>query len=198
MKSASSWWQLLSILALLAAAASHAQPVVVRVDRQGEQVVIDVEVTVRVASKHVWAVLTDYDHMASFVSALKSSNVLTRRGNSLQVAQAGEQRHGPFHFAFQTVRAVELVPQKEIRPHLISGNFKSYEFTTRLVDKGSTTLIVHHGTYVPDTWVPPVIGPSVIRDKTVEQYGELIAEMLKRQRASGSKIALSAEPPSRF
>jgi Polyketide cyclase / dehydrase and lipid transport len=173
---------------LVASLSCHSQPVTVRVERQGDEIVIDVEAKVQVPVKQAWAVLTDYANMASFVSALKSSSIVQQRGNSLQVAQAGEQHHGPFSFAFNTVRAVELVPDKEVRSRLVKGSFKSYEATTRLVSQGATTLIVHHGRYVPDTWVPPFIGPTVIRDKAAEQYAELITEMLKRYSASAAKL----------
>ncbi len=162
-----------------ASVACHAQPVTVRVDRQGDEIVIDVEAEVSVAPKVAWAVLTDYEHMASFVSSLTASSVVTKKGNSLQVAQAGEQHYGPFRFAFNTVRAVELVPESEIRSRLVKGTFKSFESITRITTRGATTLIIHHGSYVPDTIVPPLIGPAVIREKTAEQFRELIAEMYK-------------------
>lgn len=186
----------LAAAALSIAVSAHAQPVTVHVDRQGDEIVVSVEAKVQVSAKHVWAVLTDYENMAGFLSALKSSSVVQRRGNSLQVAQAGEQRHGPFRFAFNSVRAVELVPGKEVRSRLLKGNFKRYESTTRLVDQGAATLIVHQAKYVPDTWVPPGIGPSVIRDKATEQFGELIAEMRKRQAAGVAKLASTTPPLS--
>lgn len=188
--------RLLAASAMVASFSCHSQPVTVRVERQGDEIVLDVEATVQVTVKQAWVVLTDYGNMASFLSALKSSSVVQRRGNALLVAQAGEQRHGPFHFAFSTVRAVDLVPEKEVRSRLVKGSFKSYEATTRLVDQGATTLIVHHGRYVPDTWIPPFIGPSVIREKAMEQYGELIAEMLKRQSANTVKLGSGGSPPS--
>lgn len=162
----------------------HAQPVEVRVEKQGEQIIVDVEATVAARPAQVWAVLTDYDHMTRFVSALKFSAITKRRGNSLEVSQTGQTSRAFMHFSFSSLRAVELIPEKEIRSHLIEGDFKSYAFTTRIVDQGPTTLIVHHGDYVPNTWVPPGIGPSFIRAETSKQYTELIAEMLKRQSAS--------------
>lgn len=185
--------RLLAASALVVSMSCHSQPVTVKVDRQGDEIVIDVEAKVQVPVQQAWAVLTDYANMATFLSALKSSSIIQRRGNTLQVAQSGEQNHGPFKFAFDTVRAIDLVPEKELRSRLVKGSFKSYEATTRLVDQGGTTLIVHHGRYVPDTWVPPFVGPSVIRDKAAEQYAELIAEMLKRHAATAAK---SGDAPS--
>jgi hypothetical protein len=177
-----------ALLAALAAwpACCGAQPIEVRVEKRGEMVVVDVEASVAAASQQAWAVLTDYDHMAGYLSMLKSSAVLRRDGNSLQVEQTGEAHRAFLHFTFRSLRAVELVPPKEIRSHLISGDFKSYEFTTRLADKGTHTQISHHGEYVPVNWVPPGIGPALIKEETTKQYQELIAEMLRRERAGAA------------
>ncbi|MEP7296091.1 MAG: SRPBCC family protein [Burkholderiales bacterium] len=164
----------------------NAQPIDVRVEKRGEYVIVDVEATAAVDPRQAWEVLTDYEHMASYLSTLKASAIVKREGNSLHVEQTGEARRAFLHFSFHTVRAVELVPETEIRSHLISGDFKSYAFTTRLKENGAQTLIVHHGEYIPHTWVPPGIGPSMIKSETTKQYQELIAEMLRRERAKAA------------
>jgi hypothetical protein len=147
----------------------------------GERVIVDVTVQVPTKRAAAWAVLTDYEHMAGYVSNLKSSAVLSRQGNLLQVEQSGEARRAFLSFAFTTVRSVELFPEQEIRSRLLRGDFKSYEFTTRLHgEPDGRTTITHHGEYVPLRWVPPVIGPSLIEAETRKQYAELIAEMLRR------------------
>ena len=171
-----------------------AQPIEVRVDRRGELVVVDVEASVAAAPHLAWAVLTDYDHMASYLSMLKSSTVVRRDGNALQVEQTGEAHRAFLHFTFRSLRAVELVPTKEIRSHLISGDFKSYVFTTRLTDKGTHTQISHHGEYVPVNWVPPGIGPALIKEETTKQYQELIAEMLRREHAAAPGAPAASTP----
>ena len=182
---------LLLALAALASwpACCGAQPIEVRVDKRGETVVVDVEASVAAASHQAWAVLTDYDHMASYLSMLKSSAVVRRDGNSLEVEQTGDAQFAFLHFTFRSLRAVELVPGKEIRSHLISGDFKRYVFTTRIADKGTHTQISHHGEYVPTRWVPPGIGPALIKTETTKQYEELIAEMLRREHAAGTAPA---------
>lgn len=166
-----------------------AQPIDVRVDRRGDLVVVDVEATVATAPRQAWDVLTDYDHMASYLSMLQSSAIVRRDGNSLEVAQTGEAHRAFLHFTFRTLRAVDLVPGKEIRSHLISGDFKSYAFTTHIAADGTRTRISHHGEYVPNRWVPPGIGPALIKAETTKQYEELIAEMLRREHAAAAKRA---------
>lgn len=183
-----------ALLALLLGGALQAQPVDVQVVLQdGGKVVLDVNASVAAPREQVWAVLTDYEHMAGFVSNLKSSAVIGHDGPLLQVEQSGEARHGLLRFAFHSVRAVELVAPQEIRSHLVSGDFKSYEATTRITaqDAGHS-LISFHGEYVPNRWVPPGLGPSLIKSETGKQYDELIAEILRRNAVP----AVAAPPPA--
>lgn len=177
---------------------TRAQPIEVQVDMRGERVVVDVQATVAAVPADAWAVLTDYDHMARYVSALKSSSVVNKYGNVLEVEQTGIARVGFMNFSFYSLRAVHLTPEKEIRSQLIRGDFKSYEFTTRIVDKGANSLIIHHGEYVPNSWVPPGVGPSLIKAQTAKQYEELVAEILARRRAQVPRAnAASAAASSR-
>lgn len=158
-----------SILAaclLVATAAAHAQAIDVRVAKRGDLVVIDVKAPVAASGGVVWSVLTDYERMASFMSNVKTSKVLRRQGNLLEVAQSGSTKVAFLTFSFAATRSVELLPMREIRSHLIKGDFKSYESTTRLVKEPSGTLIVHHGEYAPKAWLPPLIGPSIIESQT--------------------------------
>ncbi len=117
-------------------------------------------------------------------SNVKSSRVVRRQGDVLEVAQSGASKVTFRTFSFATVRSVEPLPIREIRSRLIKGDFKSYRSTTRLVEHRSQTVIVHHGEYVPAAWLPPVIGPSVIEKQTREQYREFIAEILRRTAAA--------------
>ncbi len=192
---------LLRLLVCLAAtAAAHAQPVAVAVRKAGETIFVDVTARVLSNPGPAWAALTDYDHMAEFVSAVRESRVVSRQGNFLEVAQTGGAKRGFFDFTFKTLRSVELVPESEIRSRLIHGDFKSYEFTTRLaVDSSAGAVtITHHGEYVPNIWVPPVVGPALIEAETRKQYGDLITEILRRQAGGeprGNRPAPGASSP---
>ena len=129
----------------------------------------------------VWGVLTDYDHMSSILSDVKASTVKARDGDRLQVEQTAQTKVGFMHFTASSLRAVELVPMREIRSHLISGDFESFEGTTRLTEQGGSTTIVNHSEYVPKAWLPPLVGPSVIQSETATQYRQMLAEVLRRR-----------------
>ena len=152
----------------------------VEVHKNGAEITVRVDCPVKAPLAVVWEVLTDYDHMAGFLTNLEVSNVVTRDGDRLQVFQKGRASHGLLSFAFENLREIHLVPLTEIRSHLIKGNMQTSEFTTRVVDDGTQVHILNNGRFVPNVWVPPVIGPSAIEAETRKQFDEIRAEILRR------------------
>jgi hypothetical protein len=47
------------------------------------------------------------------------------------------------------------------------------------------TLVTVKGVYLPNLWVPPVIGPVIIAAETKEQWQVLRKEILRRRGARG-------------
>ncbi len=167
---------LLRILAIGAIALSvQAAPVPddegieVNVDRRGAKIIVDMQFSIAATPLEAWPVRTDYEHIAAFVSNLKSSVVLRRNDNTLEVEQSGEAKRGLLAYPFETVRAVELVPFEEIRSTLVKGKFKSYSFTAGIVDDGTAVSVIKHGEYEATTWVPPIVGPALIEAETRKQ-----------------------------
>jgi hypothetical protein len=166
-----------------AAASSAAQEINVHVERIGEAVVVDVDAQMPGTLRETWAVFTDYENMASFISNLKTSKVVARNEHTLEVMQAGSTKVGFMRFGFEAVRAVDLLPMHEIRSSLVSGDFKAYASTTSLAAVGSGTRVRHHGEYVPKSWLPPLVGPAIIERETKKQYQEFAAEIERRNAA---------------
>jgi hypothetical protein len=167
---------------------SEAEDIVVHVKRDGETIVVDVDMAVRASPRAAWDVLTDYDHMAQFVANVQASRITDRKGNMLVVAQKSSTAFGLLKFAFDNVREVELVPHHEIRSKLISGDMKSSAFTTRIASDGAGgARVTNHGEFVPTMWVPPVIGTAFLEAQTRKQFKELRTEMMRR--IAGPKAA---------
>jgi len=171
---------LLSLQPASAQPATDDQDIQVDVQKNGTELTVRVDCPVKAPAALVWEVLTDYDHMAGFLTNLEVSNVVTRDGDRLQVFQKGRASHGLLSFAFENLREIHLVPLTEIRSHLIKGNMRTSEFTTRVVDDGTQVHILNNGRFVPNVWVPPVIGPSAIEAETRKQFDEIRAEILRR------------------
>jgi hypothetical protein len=150
------------------AAQAHANPVDVTVKKDGNKVTVDLVARAEVSRRVAWSVLTDYERVASFTSGMKSSTVLARK-----------------RFDYETVRAIELIDEREIHSTLVRGDFKSYAFVTRLADaQGGGTSIRLHGEYESTKWIPPGVGPAKIEEEIRRHYEEVIAEMMRRSRNS--------------
>lgn len=155
----------------------------VAVSKHGEHVGIDVDFHVEVSVQQAWEVLTDFDHMRGFLSGLESSRITQRNGPHWQVAQAGEARRGPFAFKFDSIREIALEPFDRITSHQLSGSMKEFKAITRLSADSDGAHIQYHADSVPNTFVPPIIGPAFIETETRHQFEELRAEMLRRSTA---------------
>jgi hypothetical protein len=157
------------------------EDIVVQVRKEGAGVAIDVDCPVAAPLHIVWEVLTDYPQMPNFISNIQYSAVEETAGNVLRVRQKGKASRGPLTLSYDMTREVELVPQREIRSRLISGDLKSSDFVTRIEQKADGIVhIINNGHYVPKVWVPPVLGPAMIEAETQKQFGEFRAEILRR------------------
>jgi hypothetical protein len=115
------------------------------------------------------------------------AHVPRRRDNLLRVHPKGKLSKGFLTVTFENVREVELVPYREIRSRLVSGDLKASEFTTRIVEDAALVHIVNSGRYTPNAWVPPFIGPALIEAETRKHFGEIRTEILRRsERQAGS------------
>lgn len=177
---------LFAVMAALPLRAAEIAPepdIQVEVHRVGDTVTIDVSLHVGVNARVAWDVLTDFDHMAGIVSNLRSSRVVSRSGDSVIVEQKGEQVEGLLRFPFATVRDVRLVPYSSMHARLISGTLKRMEGTTTLVERANGTDITSHGVFVPEQWLPPLMGEHFVRTATQQQYAEMYREMTRRAAA---------------
>jgi len=167
-------------------AAVPAQPVdsrdiAVSVVRRGEMIDVDVEFLVAATPLEVWSVLTDYDHMAEFVSNVSMSRILRQADEKVEVAQTSRLGIGPFEFKFDNVREIELVPLREIRSTVVRGDMASSAFTTRLTPEGGVTRLTNRGRFLPGRWIPPIIATAVLESELRKQFGEYRAEILRRK-----------------
>jgi carbon monoxide dehydrogenase subunit G len=154
----------------------------VRID--GEDVVVDVSFPVPATPQEVWAVMTDFDHMASFVSNVQTSRVIDRTGNILHIAQQGKAQHGPLSFEFDSVREIRLHPFDRIQSHLTSGKMRKLEGDTQLRVEGDATRVAYHGDSIPGVWIPPIIGKMFIENELREQFRDIRNEIGRRKLAA--------------
>jgi carbon monoxide dehydrogenase subunit G len=173
-------WSVLSMTAVHADQ-KHDEDIDIKVQVTGENVIVDLSLVVPASRQQVWAVLTDFDQMASFVSNLKESKVISNSGDKLKIFQRGSANYGPISFPFESTRDMKLTPLDKIESHMISGNMRKMEGTTQLVDEGGQTRIIYHTDTIPGVWIPPIAGKVFIKHETREQFQEMRNEILRRK-----------------
>jgi hypothetical protein len=182
---------LAAMLPLCASALDSRLDIVVKVTKDGPNITVDVDCPVDAPWPVVWDVLTDFDHMAEFISNVAVSLVVEQGVQDvLRVHQKGSASVGPFSLPFDNVREIEMVPHREIRSRMVSGDFKASAFVTRIALVGGRIHIVNSGRYTPNMWVPPFIGPALIETETRKQFAEIRAEILRRS----AKVRLPGVP----
>lgn len=171
------------VLSITAAFADTPQTEDIEVEVQitGDNVTIDLSLVVPATRQQVWAVLTDFEHMPSFVSNLKESKVIGTSGSVLKIYQRGSASYSLINFPFDSTREIQLTPLDKIQSHLISGNMLKMEGTTRLVEKGGNTMIIYHADAIPGHWLPPIAGRSFIEHETRAQFIQMRDEILRRK-----------------
>jgi len=171
---------LLAVLPGCAWSSDASHDIVVRVQKDGASIVVDVDCPVDAPGLVAWEVLTDYDHMAQFLSNLDSSGVTAGADSLLRIHQKGSVGRGPLTFTFENIRDIELVPHRAIRSRSVSGDPKASDFTTRIVEVADGLRIINSGRYTPGVWIPPLIGPAVIEAEIRKQFSEIRSEILRR------------------
>jgi hypothetical protein len=186
----------LTVLALVAltvnasAATPNGEAIIVRVQKTAAGIDVYAALTVAATRWQTWAVVVDYDHMGEILSNVDASRIVKRAGNPLEVVQTSHLAFGPLKLSLHNRRRVELIPQREIRSHLIEGNVKASDFTTRLIDEGTGVRVVWRGRIVPGPLAGLAITADAVERELRRLCQQLRAEILRRK-------AMRASPPCR-
>jgi hypothetical protein len=136
----------------------------------------------------VFGVLIDYEHYDRISSVFKESRYLERNPDGSGVVYT--KARGCIAFFCTTVERVErleVVPGVEIVATVIpeQSNARYSRAQWRLEPEGQGTLLHYDLEMEPDFWIPPVIGPPVVRH-ALKQGGARAAERIEDlARASG-------------
>ena len=182
--------RVLTLIAAIALSASlvtahAAQPagrdINVHVERDGNAFAVNADFTVAASADEVWAVLTDFEHMAQILSNVDASQIANRDGNRFEVIQKSHSAAGLLRISLDSIRQVELLPKQEIRSHLLKGDLKSSDFTTRIAEDGGVVKISVQGKFVASGLSAAAITPDTVESQTRRQYEELRDEILRRK-----------------
>jgi ribosome-associated toxin RatA of RatAB toxin-antitoxin module len=166
------------LLLALPGFASGASP---RVLKTGPDVSVDFNVVANAPAKTCYAVLADFAHLASFVPSLDSSEILSKPGEPLRIRQVGHARAGFRTYKLDVTLAVQLDPPRQIRFERIDGNLRHMRGRWSIAGADQTCNIRYVADIEPDFWIPPLVGPYLIRGHVQKQIDALLTEIARRR-----------------
>ena len=166
---------LVAVLLLMPAAVPAGDILASSVSHEGTVYTLSVTARIDAPLDTVYRSITDFDNLAAINPAIEESELLatptvdTRRVRSvirvciLMFCKRVEQVQDVTLLEGYAIEAV-ILPQ--------GGDFRSGLAHWQLTASGASTEMLFTNTFEPDFWVPPVIGPWLIKRKLIREVTE--------------------------
>lgn len=174
--------RLLAVLlaALLSPAGLAAAPIETHVERVGSVLQVSSTLEASAPALTCYTTIADLDHLAEFVPGLRSSRIVSPPGAPIELHQVGEARAGPFGVTLDVTLAVRLDPPHHIEFRRVAGNLSQMQGSWTVSGDDRTCRIEYRAVMQPDFWVPPLIGPMLMRREVGDQMAGVLAEIARR------------------
>lgn len=171
---------LLLVLALVAGPAHAGELTRTDVARDGSAVQVRSTIEAPAAAELCYAVLVDFDRLAEFIPGMQSSRVVSAPGEPLLLRQVGSTTAGLSSFTFDVTLAVTLEPPHRITFRRVAGNLEQMAGSWQVSGDAAHCVIDYEAVLEPSFWVPPLVGPLLVRHKVEQQVDGLAAEIVRR------------------
>jgi carbon monoxide dehydrogenase subunit G len=159
---------------------AQSQDLSIRTGRDGEFVTVSASIFMKVDPRIVWAVLTDYDHLAKFIPDMKSSRVVSRDGNKVRVEQNGQAGFFFYTEPINVTLEIHEEPPTRITARGIDGNVKGLETRYDLHLSEAGVKLDYVGRFVPGFSIPPLIGMPIMSRLIERRFRAMIDEIKRR------------------
>jgi hypothetical protein len=165
---------------LLGPAAQAGEVLESRVQHQGGQYLIHLQMDIEAPAERVFTLLTDYAQLNRLSEAVVHSEVLARNGNQTRIRVV---TRGCVLFYCRDVTQVQtatdlgrgyvmLVDDPE------ASDFQSGRTLWHIEPRGETTRVTLSAELQPGFWIPPLIGPALFKRKLLKE-GTLLINTLE-------------------
>jgi hypothetical protein len=156
-------------------------PVSATLMQDGDVYTISAEFTAPVDPQTAWNVLTDYDHMSSFIASIHG-HIRSEKGDDLLVHQVATGGFLIFTVSVEALLKIHEDPMTDIHFTDISGkDFKDYGgvWTLKTIPQGVD--VVYHLVAERNSHTPGFVNGEVLRSSTGNLLKQVRTEMERRQ-----------------
>ena len=152
---------------LMAMSVAHADDIQVEVSREsGNRYTFNMQFMAHAPAHRVHSIITDYNNLTQLNSLIKQSRVLPH--NVANVTRVELVTEGCMLFFCKKIIRVEdaqvkndLTIETTFVPEL--SDFKSGYTRWTFVEQGKNTLVNYQASMVPGFWLPPFVGPYMLK-----------------------------------
>ena len=183
-------------LALLLAAALPARaagPIALQVERAGAELQVRATVEAQAPAELCYSVIADFDRLAEFIPDLQSSRIVSSAGQPLRLRQVGETRLGLSKYAVDVTLALTVDPPRRIDFRRVDGNLVLMEGSWQVGGDARRCTVDYHADLQPSFWIPPLVGPLIVRRQVERQLAGLLAEIERRARSAAAPRQSASE-----
>jgi carbon monoxide dehydrogenase subunit G len=159
-----------------------ATPISVEAQRDGGVLRLRATAWLDASPEVVWNVLTDYEGQSRFVPGLTESRVVSHDAAGSVVIQKGWVQFLFLRFDFDVEYITRERPPRLLTSRVIRGNVKRMTSEYHLLPDAGGTRLAYTGVVEPEDWLPPLIGPLMIRRNVEAQIGAMMKEIERRWR----------------
>ena len=156
----------------------------VTVDKSDDDIIhVQAQVFAVAPPRVAWEVLTDYEHIATFVPNMASSRIISAPGEPLRVEQKGSTSFLLFSFPIEVVLEIDAKSLRGLHFHSVSGNLRDMTGDYRMAAISNGTHIFYEAHFKPDFLVPPLVSVAIMRNEIKQQFDGLVKEIERRYSA---------------
>jgi hypothetical protein len=168
----SSYRSVLCLLLLVTVRASVAGELLhALVTRQDDHYLLHLDMRIQAKRAEVYRILTDCPQLPQVNSAIKSAKELSHKGQVYRVRLISE---GCVWIFCRRVKEVDDVTLQDAEYLMVvtdptHSDLRYGRALWQLIDEGKTTRIKYNADFVPGFWVPPLIGPALLKHVLLKQ-----------------------------
>jgi hypothetical protein len=134
----------------------------------------------------VWATLTDYNKLATFIPDMVSSRVISPPGAPKRVEQIADSGLFAFVMPDNVVLLMEESPNRLIRFRSVSGKVLAMTGEWQIVGDSAPVTLVYRSRIIPFAPLPPLVSDYFVEDEVKKRFEAVGKEAERRMREKGT------------
>lgn len=172
----------LGVACLAAPLPAAADTTAVQVDRTRTHLAVRATIEADASQALCYAVIADFDRLAEFIPGLRESRIVSAPGEPLRLRQVGATKLGFRQYRLDVTLALEADPPRQIRFTRVAGNLEVMDGRWQVGGDARRCTVDYEAALRPEFWVPPLVGPLLVRRQVQQQIDGLAAEIGRRAR----------------